>query len=364
MRVLVFGTEDLEARLKYEALFEACPQACIQQSTYWAEAIRQIGPDEPLFLMACEGDDAIAGLPLYYYDGPAGGILTSVPQAGPLGGIFVRPASRREDAYAALLEEALRIARARRCLTLTIMSSPFEDDHDLYERFLAPDFSYQSFTQVVPLAKAVRGTEWVLPDNAERNPGRTIRKARAAGLTARLAESAEEFRRWYRIHERRHRELSLTPLPYSLLDRLRGALFPRQRAFLQIVMAGDDVAAGCLFVHHRDICDAFIMSMNSDFAPSAPNYLLVERALFTMAARGVRIMNWQSSPRRGHGVYSFKRQWGSEERPYYFLTKLFCNRRDLMALGAEGVRAGYPGHFVAPFDGFKCDFSRRNYRKP
>jgi hypothetical protein len=363
MEVVAFGLDDVHTRRQYDALFADCPRAFIQQSTLWAEAIRGLGPDEPIFLMALEGK-AIGGLPLYLYRGPAGSVLTSVPQPGPLGGVFVRDGHEPGPIYAALLREANRIAVDRQCIALTLITNPCADDLALYEHHLSPDLVFENFTQIVPIDGAVRHGEWVLPDNSERNPGRTIRKAKAAGLQAGLVEDHETFDRWYAVHRRRHGELRLTPLPYELLAAIYAVLGAQGKAFLQLVRSGDEVVAGCLFIHHRDVCDAYIMSMDSAHAAKAPNYLLVEQALFTMWRRGVRFMNWQSSPRRGDGVYNFKKQWGSEERSYYFVTKTYCKPETLSALGAEGVRRGYPGHYVVPFAAFDAGFTQKRYRKP
>lgn len=363
MEVVVFGLDDIETRRRYDALFADCPHAFVQQSTLWAEVIRGLGPDEPIFAMAVRGGVAVAGLPLYLFHGPAGSVLTSIPQAGPLGGVFQRAGESPGPVYQALLTEAVRIAAARECIALTLITNPFTDDLQLYEQHLQPDLVFENFTQVVDLRNVIRNGEWILPNNSERNPGRTIKKAKAAGLMSRLSEDAGEFDRWYAIHQRRHTELGLTPLRRGLLERIHSLLRPRGNAFLQMVMTGDEIAAGCLYVHHRDVCDAFIMSMHSDHGAKAPNYLLMEQAMFTMARREIRYLNWQSSPRRGDGVYNFKKQWGSEERLYYFVTKLFGRKERILALGADGVRSGYPGHYVVPFSAFDSGLSQKRYRK-
>lgn len=364
MRVVTFGLDEEQPRARYDALFEGCPHAFIQQSTLWAEVISELGPDEPVFMLAERDGEPVGALPCYLYRGSAGSILTSVPQAGPLGGVLVRSGESPEPVYAALLAEAARLAAAHECIALTLITSPFADDLRLYERYLQPDLLFENFTQVIDLGRVIRNGDWILPNNSERNPGRTIRKARAAELASRLSEDMGEFDRWYAIHQRRHMELGLTPLRRDLLERIQTVLRPRGRAFLQLVTAGEDIAAGCLYVHHRDICDAFIMSMHSEHGAKAPNYLLQEQALFTMWRRGIRYMNWQSSPRRGDGVYKFKQQWGSEERLYYFVTKLFGSRERILALGVDGIRLGYPGHYLVPFGVFESGFTQTRFRKP
>lgn len=103
---------DRRFRAEYDDLFEACPDAFIQQSTYWAEAIRDLGPDRPIFLLYRDGDEAIAGLPLYLYEHPRGNVLTSVPQAGPLGGIFFREGLSGAESFA-WLKQVGELRRAR-----------------------------------------------------------------------------------------------------------------------------------------------------------------------------------------------------------------------------------------------------------
>lgn len=363
MGVVAFGLGERAPRRQYDELIDACPQAFIQQTTLWAEIVSGIGPDEPIFLMAIEHGAAVAGLPLYLYQGPAGSILTSVPQLGPLGGVFVRPGPAAEEAYSALLAEADRIARERGCIALTLITSPLRDDLDLYVRHLVPDLIFENFTQVVDLQRVIDGGRWILPDNSNGNPGKTIKAAKAAGLTAKQPESEHEFDRWLAVHQQRNRELGLSPCPEALLRNIQSLAIPKRCAFLQLVLAGDQVAAGSLFIQHREVCDVYLISMNSEFKRKAPNYLVFEQALIEMARRGVRWLNWQSSPSRGDGVYRFKKQWGSEERLYYFVTKLYGDPARLQSLGAEGLRKGYPGHYVVPFGVFEAGFGQRRFRK-
>jgi hypothetical protein len=363
IEVLELGLADA-ARVEYDALFARCAGAYIQQSTLWAEAIAGIGPDEPVFLLARRHGVAVAGLPLYLFRGAAGNIMTSVPQAGPLGGIFVHPGEDKTPAYAALLARAQDLARQHDCLCMSVITNPLEDDLALYERWLQPDLVLDNFTQVIPLERVVSHGQWILADNASRNPGKTIKVARSAGFTSRTTDSLDEFERWYGVHERRYAELQLTPLPRVLLRNLFAHLRPSGNACLHLVLAGDEIAAGSLLVRHRDVCDVLVISMDMKYAAQSPSYLLFQDVLLALAAQGVRWMNWQSSPRRSDGVYKFKKQWGSEERPYHFVTKLFCAPEQLMAMGVDGVRKHYPGHYVAPFGAFSAGFSQRRYAKP
>src|SRR5579859_597543 len=193
MDIVEFQLADVAARERYDRLFEACPQAFIQQSTYWAEVIQDLGPDEPIFLLADEGGQSVAGLPLYLFRGVAGNALLSIPHPGPLGGIFVRPgldAPLLHRVYEALLARARALAQAQQCLALTLITNPFQDDFPLYQQYLAPTFAYENFTQSMVVAESVGAEGQLLLRDAHRrsNLSRNLRQAEAAGFTVKPVE--------------------------------------------------------------------------------------------------------------------------------------------------------------------------------
>jgi Acetyltransferase (GNAT) domain len=328
----------------------------VQQSSDWAEAIRDRGPDRPLFLL-CERDGLpVAGLPLYLYRSPAGSVLTSVPQPGPMGGVFCRRglAQAEEDrCYALLLARAVELAREHECLTLTVITNPFRPDLGYYERHLAPDYVLENFTQYVPVATAVAGERIVLPDALRRtNLRRNLDRAARAGFSVGPCASDEDLAAWYQVHAARHRELGARPLDEGLLRRILAVLGPRGRATLILVKHGSEIASGGLYVYHRAVFDAYILSMNGKFADAGPNFANTRASLVEASRGGASIYNWQSSPSRTGGVYRYKQQWGSVEAPYAFVTRRLCDPARLWDIGAEGAREHFAGHYVVPFAAF------------
>jgi hypothetical protein len=364
MRVIEFTLRDDDPRQRYDALFEACPRAFIQQSTLWAKAISDIGPDEPIFLLAERDGVPVAGLPLYLFHGPAGSILTSVPQAGPLGGVFVPPGIPAQPAYKALVSEADRIARTRGCIALSVITNPLENDYPVYVCALENTVTLENFTQVLAIPSAVKNGEFVLPNSIEPNISRHVRKCATLGYSVRNAGPANDFDDWYEVHVARHQEIGAIPLNRQLLENIVRILVPANRALFTVVEKDSRITGGCIFVHHSEIADVFILSTSPLARKDGANYLLIKESLCRLEARGAKILNWQSSPRRGDGVYKFKRQWGSEERLYYFVTKLYRDPAELVAFGADRIRACYPGHYVVPFGAIETGFAERNYRKP
>jgi hypothetical protein len=65
--------------------------------------------------------------------------------------------------------------------------------------------------------------------------------------------------------------------------------------------------------------------------------------------RGARHYNWQGSP-PGGGVERFKRQWGSRDVPYHYLTRVTGDVGRILRATPDALADGYPWHFVLPFD--------------
>jgi hypothetical protein len=347
-----FRLEDEPRRARYDALFEDCPGAFIQQSSCWAEAIAPLGPDQPFLLLYHDGERDVAGLPLYLFQHPSGNLMTSVPQPGPLGGVFVRPGlgeSAIDRAYAALLGRATALAREHHCLTLTVITNPFAPDLGRYRRHLEPEYELENFTQFVPLPRVVADGRLTLPHAQRRsNLTRALRRAREEGYTVTEAAGGDDLRDWYEVHHARHVGLGAPPLDRRLFERLLHVVGPGG-ARLWLVRQGREIASGCLFVFHRQVMDVYMLSASPAHLERGPNFLNTEQSLLWASARGVTIYNWQSSPGRDSGVYRYKAQWGSIEAPYSFVTRRLCPPERLRRIGREGARRDYRAHYVAPF---------------
>ena len=54
MEVVEIDFSDDQLVGRYDRLFEECPGAFIQQSTYWCNVIKDLGLDKPIFLLCNE----------------------------------------------------------------------------------------------------------------------------------------------------------------------------------------------------------------------------------------------------------------------------------------------------------------------
>lgn len=368
MNITVFQLHDAAFRQQYDALFEDCAGAFVQQSTWWAEVIAELGPDKPFFLLATHGGIAVAGLPLYLYEHRLGNALVSVPQAGPLGGIFYRDglsAAVVDACYEGLLQEAMALGRARDCLSVSVITNPFHDDLARYHTFFAPDYILENYTQSVDLREYFDSNGGVcFPDYHRRsNLSRNLGKAQQAALKVKFRVSDSELDRLFAVHVRRHEEIAAPPLDIRLIRNISRRLLPQKKAFFTVVEGDSGIASWGIYLHHRDVVDVLRLNLNSDYARAGANFLNTSASLEYSYRLGARTYNWQSSPSRNSGVYRYKQQWGARESIYYFVIRLLCPVERLINIGVETLKREFPLHFIVPYDAAPYSFRPGVYRK-
>ena len=343
---------------EYENLFNTCSSGFIQQSVYWADVVSPLSPDTPYFLISCdEQGEPLAGLSLYYFKTQSGEILTSVPHAGPLGGIFYKPdiaGELKQDIYNSLLTTVFKLAKDLNCISLTVITNPIENDAELYKNTATPNYVFRNFCQVVEL-------ETVIDDNGEYNSGRSkynndikrnLEKASENGIYVEWVNDDAEFEAWYEIHKKRHNELNATPLPKELLKNIMRVLKPAGKGDLALVKQKGRIIGGCIFVWHKKIVDAFIMSSESDYMIYGINHALTDFAIKYFRSKGMQWFNWQSC-KKNSGVYDFKKRWGSREMEYEFLTWTFEGFDKVFETPIEKLAEEYKWHYLAPFEALK-----------
>ena len=338
-----------------ERWWQLCDRAeglLIQQTMDWCRVLTQAYSDKPCFLIASQNGQDLGGLPLYRFDSELGSIFSSVPGAGALGGVIHAADLFPEhicSIYEALLGYAVALASDEAALALTVISHPLLKDAGLITDAMKPDVVFHNFTQATRVCDVASEGAFILPNNKDRNPGKTIRKARGAGVCTFLATTDSDFRQWLAIHEKRHSELGLAGLGSNLLERVFKEPAPPNGAFLILSELDDAICGGGLFIHTSFCCDAFMLSMDSTYRNEAPNYAVMETAFLEMDRRGIQFFNWQSSPSRQSGVYKFKNQWGCAEYAYLFATRLFVPRDEILKIGRQRLAAAFNGHFIVPF---------------
>lgn len=354
--------------VSYGQIFKECPYAFAQQSLQWADVIAPISPDRSYFLIVrdLDNDIILGGIPLYYFNGESGSILTSVPHAGPLGGCVSRQDladSLRRAVYRLLVEKAIDLARELRCISLSIITNPFLQDSGFYNEPIQPNYIFNNFTQVIDLKNMFTASGRYNTGRARYNNhiNKNLAKAKDAGISVRWGDKGD-FEFWYGIHCKRHAELGQAPLPKQLLEGILSIMQPAGMGGLAVTKIKDKIIGGCYYIWNKKIADAFIMSGDSDYFEYGINHAVTDFALRYFSKHGLEWFNWQSC-KKPSGVYNFKERWGSQERNYQFLTWTFQGFNKIFTEGVEIVSKLYQWHYVAPFEAIEKKLSHGVFDK-
>src|SRR5262249_28533510 len=153
---------------------------------------------EDWYLVARDGDGAIAGaLPAFLRrDEGHGAVLNSLPYYGSNGGILEFNGDRTVRRQ--LISAFDQLATDARCLTSTIITSPFEQDPEFYEQ-LTFDASDDRLGQITPLPQSSQDDE--LMASFHRKARNAVRKSQQMPLTITGGADPEVMRFLVETHQ-------------------------------------------------------------------------------------------------------------------------------------------------------------------
>ena len=343
----------------YDIFFKSCSHALIQQSVLWSDVISPLSPDTPYFLIVKDQDEnVLGGIPVYYFKTDLGAILTSVPHAGPLGGILCKKNCDeilKNQIYSELMQGAIGLAKELNCISLTIITNPFLSDAEFYSQPVHPDYIFNNFCQIIDLHNLFPENDSYYSEKSgytiDRNVRRNLKKALENKVSVEWATEAD-FEEWYSIHVKRHTELGAEPLPRALLINILDILSKFNMAGLVVAKLNNRIAGGCIFVWNKEVADAYILSSDSDYTEYGINHAITDFAVRYFHEKGFRWFNWQGC-KRDSGVYRFKQSWGGMEKSYQFLTWTFDGFQNIFSYNFEDIPREYKWHYVAPFEAIK-----------
>ena len=301
----------------------------------------------PLYFTAKnEGGDICGVLPSFALQHEKyGPVLNSLPFYGSNGGIIEHAGDL--SVRQALLSAFNELAAESRCVSSTLITSPFESDIAFYERESRFTFRDSRIGQVSPLP----GTESALMEQFHSKTRNMVRKSQRMGFEVAFepASTVTPF-----IAET-HRD-NLTAIggrfkPAAFFE-LVPDVFTEGRDFrILTARAGGRLVAGLLLFYFNKTVEYFTPVIVEEFRSQQPLSLLIYEGMKHAGAAGFTHWNWGGTWHTQDGVYLFKKRWGASDLPYHYFTRILDDK--VLSLRKDQMLAEYPNFFVAPFDQLK-----------
>jgi len=156
-------------------------------------------------------------------------------------------------------------------------------------------------------------------DSLHPSARRSIRKARAGGVTVREAESREDLRAFFELHLRlRKYKYQLLAQPYRFFEHIWDAFIAPGDGALMLAVVDDEIIGGVMFLEWNDaLCYKFNAS-SAEHLALRPNDLVVWEGIEFGRRKGLRYLDFGLSDSEQEGLVRYKRKFATEEREIYF----------------------------------------------
>lgn len=338
-----------ESEQDYDNFVRSIPTSLFYASLGYRTLLTHFLAAEEHYLIARDSDQRIVGvLPAFVLEVPGKGcVANSLPFYGSHGGVVTSDTSGL--VAKCLLEHFRDFATARRCLTSTIISSPFDTNLLPY---YGDSTSYKmTDSRIGQLTRLPKGNDESSALVMNALPSKTrnmVRKAEKLGIkvTANRQDGAMLF--LANTHEANMAKIGGIAKPKHFFSMIEEKLeYETNYRIYTASYEGRTVAALLLF-YFNQMVEYFTPVIVEQYRSSQPLSLLIYRAMSDAVTQGFEWWNWGGTWHTQDGVYRFKQSWGAIDMPYRY----FTNVMDLSILTWDKnlILSTFPYFYVVPFD--------------
>ena len=331
---------------KYEDFLMNNEKTLLYVSNKYRKLLKQFLGAKDCYFLAVKNGEIVGALPAFLkVNSELGNVLNSLPFYGSNGGVI----ELRGDYYVRkiLLAEFYSFAKDNKCISATIITSPFEANIEFYEKetnFTYKDVRIGQITQLPENNGDVSEKIMRMVDGVRR---RNIRKAIRNGIVVKEEFSEEILRFLIKTHTENISSIGGIPKPKEFFE-LIPKIFDYDREFKIFTAFKDNIPVASLLVFYfNKTVEYFTPAIVKEFRPLQPLSLLIFTAMQEAIKKGYKYWNWGGTWVTQESLYRFKKRWGTEDFPYYYYTKIYD--RSILNVSEEKLIQEFPYFYVFPF---------------
>ncbi|HWY12481.1 MAG TPA: GNAT family N-acetyltransferase [Bacteroidia bacterium] len=327
------------------------PETLLYTSNKYRLLLKQFLKEEDIYLMAIDDKDEVKGvLPAFLKkNGGFGNVLNSIPFYGSNGGVV--EFENNESVRNLLIEEFYKLAKQYNCVSTTLISSPLYPMEDFFEKttdYTLKDSRIGQLTRLPEFSDDVDGSVMKIIHYKTRN---LIRKAQKMEISF----SDESGKGYLDFLIETHQEnlaaiggISKPEIFFRLIPEI--FIYGSDYKIYHAKKDGKLIAALLVFYYNKTV-EYYTPVIKAEFRNSQPMSLLIFEAMKNAVVAGYNWWNWGGTWASQGGVYQFKSGWGTQDKMYYYYTKIFSD--SILNKTKEQLLSEYPYFFVAPFNVLK-----------
>lgn len=330
---------------EYEKFIGSHPTGMFFWSIKYRNLIKEFLDAQDIYLIAKnETGNIVGALPAFLHSGnETGRILNSMPFYGSHGGAISDDPIVKQQ----LINRFYSIAADKKCLSATIISSPFESGISLYdvERGIKmKDERIGQLTELVDTGEDSCEAVMAMIPSKTRN---MVRKAMKVGVSVSKDRHQGMFDFLHSTHEANMNDIGGISKPrrfFDLVDQIYE--YGKDYEIYTAWFKGIPIAAMLVFYFHSFV-EYFTPVIVKDYRSYQPLSLLIYQGMVDAVRQGRRYWNWGGTWKEQDGVYRFKKSWGAKDFPYYYYTNVLD--RTVLNVTKDNLLRKYPYFYVLPF---------------
>lgn len=333
----------------WEQLVLNSPVGLVYHSIKWLHLLADFTGTTPLHLVAKEDDRLLGILPAFLKKGSWGNVMNSSPFYGSHGGVVTSSDGHEPEIRHQLLAEFYKMAYARDCITSTLISSPFDQQPDMYAQCLNPQQIDRRIGQIVHFPSSDDAPEEALMQSFESRGRNSVRKALKSGVHVFSSTAPEHVRHLHALHVSNMSDIGGLAKPLIFFEHLTRVLEPETEWKIWCAEYEGNIIAMLLLLYYKDTIEYYTPVRLPEYRTIQPLSLLMFHAMLDGMRQRYRFWNFGGTWLSQQGVYRFKKQWNAEEYPYYYYVNLYTDIAPLRGLAKEELLQEYQWFYVFPY---------------
>jgi len=319
-----------------------------QHSWAWQKVLATFGGWRWRAIGLFEGSSGMIGcIPFCEKETEIGRVLMSSPIPASYAGVLHVDDCDRELVYKNLLHSLVSYAVGKEIDIVSILTSPFRDETDLYMRLFEPTYVFEKFYQYLPGDMDLENLAGPEMHSRRKN----LKKASRSGLEVKSVRNpdADLLNEWYQnILSSRFTDFGVEPAPFELFETVADELGREELCEFAYVEHEGRMVSGGLFLYGW--CqDIYLRATLTNYMGLGAGVLLDYEMLKRGRELRAKAHNFQSSPSKDSPSYTYKKRWGCLEGSTFYLVKVITDHAGFIHAGREAVTRAFPHFFVLPY---------------
>jgi len=346
---------------EYEGLVRNSKYGMLYQSSKYLNLLNLFIDAKLLFIIYKYNDCIKAAMPIFIKSNQKyGNVANSLPFYGSHGGVllvdnlyFIEKIKILKEVLAYFKEEFVNTYDVS---ISTIITTPFEENVELYKNILKPDFIDSRIGQIATLPSIY--DEQVLLYMFNKKCRNAVRKAIKCNVSINIMGDYDEnlIDKLYYMHVKHMESVNGIPKPLIFFEKINDFFELNKDYKIYYATYNDNIIAMALLFYYKDVVEYYTPVVDSNHRSLNPMNLIIFKAMLDAVKDGFKLWNFGGTWKSQTGVYRFKKSFGAKDFSYYYFINIYSDISELLTLTPSEIQKEYRWFYVIPFNILKrCD---------